>query len=68
MSKRKKNYPDPMEIVHKYGADALRYKKLFPYFMSTCNNEVFMLLGLHWKMSEWTGKLKAASDLFFPAL
>lgn len=24
MSKRKKNYPDPMEIVTKYGADALR--------------------------------------------
>jgi len=24
MSKRKKNYPDPMEIVSKYGADALR--------------------------------------------
>ncbi|XP_066590037.1 isoleucine--tRNA ligase, cytoplasmic [Prorops nasuta] len=24
MSKRKKNYPDPMEIVDKYGADALR--------------------------------------------
>lgn len=24
MSKRKKNYPDPLEIVHKYGADALR--------------------------------------------
>ncbi|PAV64251.1 hypothetical protein WR25_13290 [Diploscapter pachys] len=24
MSKRKKNYPDPMEIVRKYGADALR--------------------------------------------
>nr|NVI69392.1 Isoleucyl-tRNA synthetase [Cucujiformia] len=24
MSKRKKNYPDPMEIVHKFGADALR--------------------------------------------
>ncbi|VDM54204.1 unnamed protein product [Angiostrongylus costaricensis] len=24
MSKRKKNYPDPMEIVQKYGADALR--------------------------------------------
>ena len=24
MSKRKKNYPDPMEIVGKYGADALR--------------------------------------------
>nr|NVI69352.1 Isoleucyl-tRNA synthetase [Cucujiformia] len=24
MSKRKKNYPDPMEVVHKYGADALR--------------------------------------------
>ncbi|KHJ41785.1 isoleucine--tRNA ligase [Trichuris suis] len=24
MSKRKKNYPDPMDIVHKYGADALR--------------------------------------------
>ncbi len=25
MSKRLKNYPDPMEIVDKYGADALRY-------------------------------------------
>ena len=24
MSKRKKNYPDPMEIVNRYGADALR--------------------------------------------
>lgn len=24
MSKRKKNYPDPMDVVHKYGADALR--------------------------------------------
>ncbi|KAK5974939.1 hypothetical protein GCK32_011288 [Trichostrongylus colubriformis] len=24
MSKRKKNYPDPVEVVHKYGADALR--------------------------------------------
>jgi isoleucyl-tRNA synthetase len=25
MSKRKKNYPDPLDIVHKYGADALRF-------------------------------------------
>ncbi len=25
MSKRLKNYPDPMEVVEKYGADALRY-------------------------------------------
>jgi isoleucyl-tRNA synthetase len=25
MSKRLKNYPDPMEIVNEYGADALRY-------------------------------------------
>jgi isoleucyl-tRNA synthetase len=24
MSKRLKNYPDPMEVVHKYGADAIR--------------------------------------------
>ena len=24
MSKRLKNYPDPMDVVHKYGADALR--------------------------------------------
>ena len=30
MSKRLKNYPDPMEIVEKYGADALRY-----YFLSS---------------------------------
>lgn len=28
MSKRLKNYPDPMEIVSKYGADALRYTLL----------------------------------------
>jgi isoleucyl-tRNA synthetase len=25
MSKKLKNYPDPMDIVHKYGADALRF-------------------------------------------
>jgi len=25
MSKRLKNYPDPMDIVDKYGADSLRY-------------------------------------------
>lgn len=25
MSKRKKNYPDPMHIVNSYGADALRW-------------------------------------------
>lgn len=24
MSKSKKNYPDPMEVIKKYGADALR--------------------------------------------
>ncbi len=30
MSKRLKNYPDPMEVVNKYGADALRY-----YLMSS---------------------------------
>ncbi|MCB1119078.1 MAG: isoleucine--tRNA ligase, partial [Chlamydiia bacterium] len=24
MSKRLKNYPDPMEVIHKYGADAIR--------------------------------------------
>ena len=26
MSKRKKNYPDPLSVVNKYGADALRYE------------------------------------------
>ena len=30
MSKRLKNYPDPMEVMEKYGADAVRY-----YLMST---------------------------------
>ncbi|MBU4453314.1 isoleucine--tRNA ligase, partial [Patescibacteria group bacterium] len=30
MSKRLKNYPDPMEVMQKYGADAVRY-----YLMST---------------------------------
>lgn len=24
MSKRKKNYPDPMSVINKYGSDALR--------------------------------------------
>ena len=24
MSKRKKNYPDPMNVIEQYGADALR--------------------------------------------
>ena len=24
MSKRKKNYPDPLDVVNKYGADAVR--------------------------------------------
>jgi isoleucyl-tRNA synthetase len=28
MSKRKKNYPDPMEIFAKHGADALRLKQI----------------------------------------
>lgn len=35
MSKRKKNYPDPMEIVGKYGADALRWVD-YTVFL-TCN-------------------------------
>jgi isoleucyl-tRNA synthetase len=30
MSKRKKNYPDPVEVINKYGSDALRY-----YLMSS---------------------------------
>lgn len=30
MSKRLKNYPDPMDVIEKYGADALRY-----YFVSS---------------------------------
>ena len=30
MSKRLKNYPDPMKVIEKYGADALRY-----YFLSS---------------------------------
>ena len=25
MAKRLKNYPDPMEVINKYGADALRF-------------------------------------------
>ena len=29
MSKRKKNYPDPNEVVKKYGADALRYVQYY---------------------------------------
>ena len=37
MSKRKKNYPDPMTVVNKYGADALRYE-VFRFL--TCVAEV----------------------------
>ncbi len=29
MSKKLKNYPDPMEVIEKYGADSLRYYLLF---------------------------------------
>lgn len=31
MSKRKKNYPDPMHIVNSYGADALRWDSFGGY-------------------------------------
>lgn len=32
MSKRKKNYPDPLKIVHEYGADALRFIFILFFF------------------------------------
>ena len=31
MSKRLKNYPDPVEVVNKYGADALRWVGLLHF-------------------------------------
>ncbi len=30
MSKRLKNYPDPVIVIDQYGADALRYSLAFP--------------------------------------
>lgn len=33
MSKRLKNYPDPVEVVNKYGADALRWVGLLLLFL-----------------------------------
>lgn len=37
MSKSKKNYPDPMEVVEKYGADALRFYLLASPVMNADN-------------------------------
>lgn len=44
MSKRKKNYPDPMEIVEKYGADALRLGKKLIFLL---NFDVFLCFDLN---------------------
>lgn len=37
MSKKLKNYPDPMDVVHKYGADALRFYLLSSSVMQAEN-------------------------------
>lgn len=37
MSKRKKNYPDPMNVVHSHGADAIRYVHLDSIFLHISN-------------------------------
>ena len=37
MSKRLKNYPDPIEVVNKYGADALRWVGLISFIINRLN-------------------------------
>lgn len=55
MSKRKKNYPDPMEVVHKYGADALR--------LYLINSPVVRAENLRFKEE---GVLDIIKELFLP--
>ncbi|KAL5013777.1 hypothetical protein ScPMuIL_008047 [Solemya velum] len=55
MSKRKKNYPDPLEIVHKYGADALR--------LYLCNSPAVRAENLRFKEEGVRDVLK---DVFLP--
>jgi len=42
MMKEVENYPDPAEVVNKYGADALRWVGLllFLYYENTITNSV----------------------------
>ncbi|XP_052781081.1 isoleucine--tRNA ligase, cytoplasmic-like [Mya arenaria] len=55
MSKRKKNYPDPLEVVHKYGADALR--------LYLCNSPAVRADNLRFKEEGVRDILK---DVFLP--
>ncbi|XP_062589372.1 isoleucine--tRNA ligase, cytoplasmic-like [Saccostrea cucullata] len=55
MSKRLKNYPDPMLIVHKYGADALRFY--------LCNSPALKAEGLRFKEKDVEGVVK---NVFLP--
>ncbi|KAH3881227.1 isoleucine--tRNA ligase, cytoplasmic-like isoform X1 [Dreissena polymorpha] len=55
MSKRKKNYPDPMEVVNKYGADALR--------LYLCNSPAVRADSLKFKEEGVRDVLK---DVFLP--
>ncbi|XP_055998788.1 isoleucine--tRNA ligase, cytoplasmic-like isoform X2 [Ostrea edulis] len=55
MSKRLKNYPDPMLIVHKYGADALR--------LYLCNSPAVKAEGLKFKEE---GVERVLKDVFLP--
>merc|ERR1712106_612812 len=55
MSKRKKNYPDPMLVVNKYGADALR--------LYLINSPVVKAENLRFKEEGVRGILK---DVFLP--
>ena len=55
MSKRLKNYPDPVAVVNKFGADALRLVAIVG-FLSLCSfNPVF--LRLQTGMSGLTGNV-----------
>ena len=50
MSKRKKNYPDPLSIVNKYGADALRWDVIVnyrPFFLAPKSTNNFIVYHLH---------------------
>jgi len=55
MSKSKKNYPDPMEIVNEYGADAIRLYMI--------NSPVVRAAELNFKKAGVHGVIK---DIFLP--
>ena len=59
MSKRKKNYPDPLEIVNKYGADALRWVCRQQLKVAAIQKQIIIMIitikiGFYWLFTKHT--------------